>query len=575
MNDIEKLEKLHSLKVRGILTEEEFLAQKKKLLTSSTLEVDETDSDLDENETPCEIRIECTKSIVLPLANIISGATLEYLKEGWAPNGWPQKPPVEFWKREVKCAISLKVAISVLLKEYILINSERIINLSDRVEINVESPAIIARKYHTDALKEIPHDIDEVKAIELVASRLAELERLSEEEFDQSTRLIHSSSIGGSMISSAGCGAGIGAGAGWLFGEKKSDIVTGGLAGGILGLAVGAMQIKGEIRLTVLMADLEREVNTLSAMRVHVSTTHETITLLQHIREAVPEVYRLTFRTLSNPNKAEVPLLCIPCESEEYIRESIDTSIQLLNEVKKSTEVALEEQIRVCGRIRAGLKRLNGTASESDFESINKKVAEITRTPLFHPSAEHLCALEIPSDLSALACAFNTTEEDTRAALLTIEGGAGILFRTLAQLPPPSPKGSASIPTSQTREPLPGKQLSEIEYPSAPPIPPTIEIAFEKQPDGTGKESLTKIPPPLPLVTSHIVTQGKSQCSMQTTLILCLCFGFLGAHRLYAGRGVTGLLQFFTLGGFGIWVLVDFILIVSHNFKDEKGIIIQ
>jgi TM2 domain-containing membrane protein YozV len=42
-------------------------------------------------------------------------------------------------------------------------------------------------------------------------------------------------------------------------------------------------------------------------------------------------------------------------------------------------------------------------------------------------------------------------------------------------------------------------------------------------------------------------------------------------HRFYVGKIGTGLLQLFTLGGFGIWVLIDFIMIILGSFTDKDG----
>jgi TM2 domain-containing membrane protein YozV len=59
------------------------------------------------------------------------------------------------------------------------------------------------------------------------------------------------------------------------------------------------------------------------------------------------------------------------------------------------------------------------------------------------------------------------------------------------------------------------------------------------------------------------------------TLILCFFFGFIGVHRFYVGKIGTGILMIFTLGGLGIWALIDFIMICTSSFKDREGRIIK
>jgi TM2 domain-containing membrane protein YozV len=62
-----------------------------------------------------------------------------------------------------------------------------------------------------------------------------------------------------------------------------------------------------------------------------------------------------------------------------------------------------------------------------------------------------------------------------------------------------------------------------------------------------------------------------SPLSRLAALLLCLFVGALGVHRFYVGKIGTGVAMIFTLGGLGIWVLVDLIMIVVGNFTDANG----
>ena len=69
-------------------------------------------------------------------------------------------------------------------------------------------------------------------------------------------------------------------------------------------------------------------------------------------------------------------------------------------------------------------------------------------------------------------------------------------------------------------------------------------------------------------LTAEIVEQRNKWI---TCLLLCWFLGVLGVHRFYTGHTALGVLQLLTLGGCGIWALIDFIIIVSGNFKDAQG----
>jgi TM2 domain-containing membrane protein YozV len=75
-----------------------------------------------------------------------------------------------------------------------------------------------------------------------------------------------------------------------------------------------------------------------------------------------------------------------------------------------------------------------------------------------------------------------------------------------------------------------------------------------------------------PAVTSPGFRPDKpvSTRSRLAALLLCLFLGGLGVHRFYVGKIGTGIAMIFTLGGLGIWVLIDLIMIIVGGFTDAN-----
>jgi len=56
-----------------------------------------------------------------------------------------------------------------------------------------------------------------------------------------------------------------------------------------------------------------------------------------------------------------------------------------------------------------------------------------------------------------------------------------------------------------------------------------------------------------------------------TALLLSLLVGWLGVDRFYLGYTGLGILKLVTLGGCGVWALVDLILIILNKLPDAQG----
>ena len=88
-----------------------------------------------------------------------------------------------------------------------------------------------------------------------------------------------------------------------------------------------------------------------------------------------------------------------------------------------------------------------------------------------------------------------------------------------------------------------GRQVEEIKQNA--PAQPSIVINNENTNTNVNKNT--------------VAGPGPKPKNKWVALALCFFLGFLGAHKFYEGKILLGILYIFTVGFFGIGILIDFI----------------
>ena len=92
------------------------------------------------------------------------------------------------------------------------------------------------------------------------------------------------------------------------------------------------------------------------------------------------------------------------------------------------------------------------------------------------------------------------------------------------------------------------------------PVKKTVETVEIIKGDTVEKEQVTNY--------ATVAYSGKSQT---TALLLSVFLGGLGVDRFYLGYTLLGVLKLITLGGFGIWYIIDLVMIITGDLQPKNG----
>ena len=128
------------------------------------------------------------------------------------------------------------------------------------------------------------------------------------------------------------------------------------------------------------------------------------------------------------------------------------------------------------------------------------------------------------------------------------------------QFPPTPPAGSG--------------QPTQPSAPGYPPQPPSPTQPVNGAPGSYPGYAAPGYPAPPSYAPQGATGEGPDvgPKSFVTTWLLAMLLGTFGADRFYLGKIGTAIVKLITLGGFGIWTLIDLIIVLCGGARDINGL---